>query len=79
MIKNKIGKISKNKVILTEYEKSKVNNDPSIYIQLGIFGFFCTDEEFNDLYSVMNYYKNMENILECKVTMEGEQSESVAI
>lgn len=79
MIRKQIGKITKKNVTLTEFEKSQAKNDPCIYIQMGIFGFFCTEEEFDDLYSIMNYYKNMEDILECKVKIEGEENESMAI
>lgn len=70
MIKNAVGKISKNNISLVEYDSVNQGYSESCFIQSGQFGFWCTRQEIQDLYTVLNYYLNMENFLECKVVVD---------
>lgn len=70
MIKNEIGRIKKNNVTLVEYGEGTVSYTDKFYIQVGVIGLYCTDKELNDLYTVLNYYKNIEDISECVMTLK---------
>lgn len=85
MIREEVGRIIKNDVTLIEYEKGqdfgeisllKVEKEPqsltSIFaIEMGIVGFNCTEKELKDLYSVLNYYFNIDNFSGMNVTAGG--------
>jgi len=67
MIKNQIGKILKNNVSLIEYDQDDSVAGSKYFIQLGVVGMYCTEKELRDLYSVLNYYCNIEEFSNCIV------------
>lgn len=74
MIKNELGRIKKNNVTLIEYESPTASDDDRIFIQVGVIGIFCDKKELKDLYSVLNYFLNIEEITDCEVIIRGEEN-----
>jgi hypothetical protein len=58
MAKKEIGRLTYNNLTLIEYEE--FNGRSSFFIQSGVVGFYATDDELYDLYSLLSYYYNME-------------------
>lgn len=59
MSTHEVGRMILNSTSLIEYES---NNVLSYFIQSGVVGFYATSSELADLYSVINYYYNIDNI-----------------
>ena len=72
MIKSETGRIEKNKVTLIEYGDTVVDYSSKFFIQLGVVGLHCTQNELEDLYTVLGYYLNIDNYSQCKVKIGGE-------
>jgi hypothetical protein len=70
MAKHEIGRLKKGKASLIEYGEGTFNHSDNYFIQVGVVGLYCTKKELEDLFTVLNCYINMENISECKVTMQ---------
>lgn len=78
MLAVEVGKVQKNNITITEYgyeETGTLEVQPHVYryfIQSGITGFYATEQELIDLYTVLNYYLNIEDFSECKLKIGGE-------
>lgn len=60
------GQISKANVSL--YEFSSGNTEPeNHFIQIGIAGIFASKEELKNLYTILNYYLNIDSFSECTI------------
>lgn len=78
MLAVEIGKVQKNNISITEYgyeETPMLEVKPHVYryfVQSGITGFYATQQELMDLYTLLNYYINIEDFSECKLKIGGE-------
>jgi hypothetical protein len=79
MIKQELGRIQKGKATLIEYGVGTFSYDDKVFIQIGIAGLFCTKKELEDLQTVINLYSNIDQISECKVSIEGEDRGWMAV
>lgn len=70
MNKNIIGQISKNSIKIMEYEDNGYAD--KYFVQSGPVGFWATQKELEDLYSVLNYYLNINNLMDCEVIVDGQ-------
>jgi hypothetical protein len=70
MNKKEIGRIIKSNITLIEYAESTVGYSDKFFLMSGAVGFWATKEELKDLYTVLNYYINIEDISECTVEVE---------
>jgi hypothetical protein len=57
-----IQTISKGNVKITEYAKAETDEVEKIFVQNGILGFFVTPQEMKDLFLLLNYYINIEDL-----------------
>lgn len=71
-MKEQIGRIVKNNITLIEYTDSEASLGGRFFIQNGAMGIYASEKELKDLYAVLNYYTNIEEIHDCKVKIEGE-------
>lgn len=53
-----VGRLVYNNLTLIEYEEP--NQKSSFFIQSGVVGFYATEDELYDLYSLLSYYYNMD-------------------
>ena len=72
MLKEEIGRIKKGNVKIVEYGDGAFNYSDKFFVQVGVIGMYCTKQELNDLYDVLNYYHNIEGISNCEVIIEGQ-------
>lgn len=71
MKKFEIGRISLNNVKLVEYDMSAINDRHArFFIQSGIAGIYASDDELRDLYGILSYYYNMDQIESLKIDIE---------
>jgi hypothetical protein len=75
MIKNEAGRVVLNDITLIEYNEGHGYHG-KYFIQTGVVGVYCTEKELKDLYTVLNYYCNIEDFAQCNIKI-GE--ENVAI
>lgn len=65
-MKNENGRITKGNVKLIEYGDT-VDSVSNYFVQVGVAGLFCSVKELDDLYHVLNYYKNIDGIADCNL------------
>jgi mannitol/fructose-specific phosphotransferase system IIA component len=70
------GRINKNKVTLVEYANPVHFSDDRFFIMSGVVGIHASREELNDLYTILNYYLNMDSFTECKIKV-GDQDVAI--
>jgi hypothetical protein len=58
MSEKEIGRLLYNNLTLIEY--GEPDNRNSFFIQSGVVGFYASDDELYDLYSLLSYYYNMD-------------------
>lgn len=61
MNKNENGRMELNDIGLIEYE-SLIDNEETFFLQSGVVGFNATKQELHDIYSLLNYYFNIDSI-----------------
>jgi len=61
MNKNENGRMELNDIGLIEYE-SLIDNEETFFLQSGVVGFNATKHELHDIYSLLNYYFNIDSI-----------------
>lgn len=66
MIKDESGRVVLNNITLIEYNQDE-GLGAKYFIQAGVVGIYCTEQELKDLYTVLNYYSNIENFAQCKI------------
>ena len=66
MLRAEVGRMHMGNVVLVEYETIDEEN-PLFFIQSGVAGFSATKEELEHLYGVLNYWFNMESIMNCVI------------
>jgi hypothetical protein len=71
MTKEEIGRMLLGNVSLIEYDELEKLN-PKYFLQVGIVGFFATQQELDDLYGVLNYYYNMDSVQDTVISIRGE-------
>jgi hypothetical protein len=71
MNKHSVGSITKGNVKLIEYEEGTYTYSDHYFIQSGNIGFWATKKELTDLFTVLNYYINMQDFNECEVVVDG--------
>lgn len=72
MIKREVGKVLKNNISLIEYEQDDSVIGAKYFIQIGVVGLYCNKKELQDLYSVLNYYCNIEEFSQCIIRVGDE-------
>jgi len=75
-MREETGRIKKNNVTLVEYANPVHFSDDKFFIISGVVGIHATRQELNDLYTVLNYYLNMDSFTECKVKV-GDQDVAI--
>jgi hypothetical protein len=63
-----VGRLVYNNLTLIEYEEPEEKS--SFFIQSGVVGFYATDEELYDLYSLLSYYYNMDTANEVVINLK---------
>jgi len=66
MLKAEVGRMYMGDIVLIEYE-SIDEESPLFFIQSGLAGFNATKKELEHLYGVLNYWFNMESIMNCVI------------
>ena len=64
--------VEKGHIKLTEYHDSTYNYEDKLFLQCTCVGFYLTPQELKDLYTVVGYYLNADDITEVKVSIGGE-------
>lgn len=71
MKKSEIGRVSLGKIKLIEYDMNAIqDHQAKFFIQSGIAGFYASDEELRDLYGILSYYFNIDQIENLKIDIE---------
>jgi hypothetical protein len=68
MSNKEVGRLVYNNLTLIEYEEPEEKS--SFFIQSGVVGFYATDEELYDLYSLLSYYYNMDTANEVVINLK---------
>lgn len=71
MIKDEAGRVVLNNITLIEYSEEQ-GFKGRYFIQAGVVGLYCTEQELKDLYTVLNYYCNIEDFAQCKIKIGDE-------
>ncbi len=71
MIKDEAGRVVLNDITLIEYSQDQ-DIRGRYFIQTGIVGVYCSEQELRDLYTVLNYYCNIEQFAECNIKIGDE-------
>ena len=69
MIKNENGRMKLNDIGLIEYE-SLIDDEETFFLQSGVVGFNATKQELHDIYSLLNYYFNIDSINNTVISVE---------
>jgi len=64
--------VQKGNIKLTEYADSVYNYDDKLFLQCTCVGFYLTQKELRDLYTVVGYYLNADEFTEVKVSIGGQ-------
>lgn len=64
--------VQKGNIKLTEYSDSTYNYEDKIFIQCTCVGFYVTQKDLKDLYTVISYYLNADEYSDVEVTIGGE-------
>lgn len=64
--------VEKGNIKLTEYTDSTFNYEDKLFIQCTCVGFYLTQKDLKDLFTVVNYYLHADDITDVKVTIGGE-------
>lgn len=64
--------VEKGNIKLTEYTDSTFNYEDKLFIQCTCVGFYLTQKDLKDLFTVVNYYLNADDITDVKVSVGGE-------
>jgi hypothetical protein len=59
--KKEVGRMLLGDIQLIEYEHVG-ESEPSYFVQSGVVGFLATKQELHDIYSLLNYYFNIDSI-----------------
>lgn len=73
-MRSEVGRITKSNISLIEYDNG--SSESNFFIQSGVVGLYASQAELLSIYTILNYYFNLENFAECKLKI-GE--ENVAI
>jgi len=68
-MKSENGRVIKGNVKLIEYGDGSSEVD-SYFLQVGVAGLYCSKKELNDLYMALNYYVNIDEIIECQLNFK---------
>lgn len=60
------GRVIKSNVKLIEYGDPSGEVD-NYFVQIGVAGLYCSKRELDDLFTVLNYYKNIDALSECEL------------
>ncbi len=71
MIKHESGRVTLSNVTLIEYDQEQ-GFQSKYFIQVGVVGLYCTEDELKDLYTVLNYYSNIEDFAKCNIKIGDE-------
>ena len=72
MLQNFPATVEKGNIKLTEYTDSTYNYEDKLFLQCTCVGFYLTQKQLKDLYTVVGYYLNAEDITEVKVSIGGD-------
>jgi len=64
--------VQKGNIKLTEYSDLTYNYEDKIFIQCTCVGFYVTQKDLKDLYTVISYYLNADEYSDVEVTIGGE-------
>ena len=67
MSKQESGRMLLKNATLIEYENTIEGN--TFFLQLGIAGFYANESELHDLYSLLNYYYNMDAVSDTVISL----------
>lgn len=57
-MKKEIGRLLLNNITVIEY--GAVDSRQSFFVQCGVAGFYASEDELNDLFYALNYYKHID-------------------
>lgn len=60
MIKKEIGRLSLDNLSLIEYETSHYGDKSKFFIQLGIAGFYLSEDELKKMHALLSHYYILE-------------------
>jgi hypothetical protein len=64
--------VQKGNIKLTEYTDSTYNYEDKLFLQCTCVGFYLTPKDLKDLYTVIHYYLNADEITDVEVMIGGE-------
>lgn len=61
------GRVIKGSATLIEYADNENGVPDKFFLQSGVVGLYASMQELKDIYTLLNYYLNIEEISKCKV------------
>lgn len=72
MIREEEGRVVKNNITLIEYAQDSPIQGSKFFLQVGVIGLYCTQQELKDLHTVLNFYTNLEDFAQCTIKIGDE-------
>jgi len=66
------GRITKGSATLIEYQENENSIPDTFFLQSGVVGMYASAEELKDIYTILNYYLNIDDLTNCKIKIGDE-------
>lgn len=66
------GRIQKGLATLIEYTENENAVPNKFFLQSGVVGMYASLEELKDLYTILHYYINIDDLTKCKIKIGDE-------
>ena len=66
------GSITKGSATLIEYAETENAIPDKFFLQSGVVGLYASAKELKDIYTILHYYLNIEDLSKCKVKIGDE-------
>jgi hypothetical protein len=66
------GRITKGSATLIEYQENENSIPDKFFLQSGVVGMYASAEELKDIYTILHYYLNIDDLTKCKIKIGDE-------
>jgi len=66
------GRITKGSAALIEYQENENSIPDKFFLQSGVVGMYASAEELKDIYTILHYYLNIDDLTKCKIKIGDE-------
>lgn len=69
---NESGRIQKGSATLIEYMENENGLPDKFFLQNGVVGMYASLQELKDIYTILHYYMNIDDLTQCKIKIGDE-------